>query len=367
MKIGIVLGTRPEIIKLSSLIRLLQDQRQDFFIAHTNQHYSANMDAIFFKELQLPSPKYNLGIGSGGHGAQTGKMLIALEEVFVTEKPDVVFVQGDTNSVLAGALAAAKMGIKVAHVEAGLRSYDRSMPEEINRIIVDHMSGYCFAPTKSEANILRDEGVEPEKVFVVGNTIVDAVMSNSKLADPSAQDIAKKGPYILITLHRPSNADDPKRLSLVLETLRSISKESNLRLVLPIHPRTAKNIEQFKLSLDDFEVLEPQGYLSFLTLEKEAAIIVTDSGGIQEEACILQVPCLTLRPNTERPDTVRVGANALGGETSVEIKKNFLKMRKVRPGWENPYGDGSTARQMLAAVTGEAVSRSPKTKSEKKR
>src|SRR5665647_453229 len=209
MKHCIILGTRPEIIKMSSLIRELQDNGEDFIIIHSNQHYSKEMDAVFFEELELPKPKYNLNIGSGLHGAQTAKIIQGVEEILVDEKPDVVYVQGDTNTVLGGALAAAKLGIKVAHIEAGLRSYDRNMPEEINRIMTDHISDFLFSPTEAAAKILKSEGIDESKIFVVGNTIVDAVSQNIDIAKAKVDILnklnIKEKEYFLLTLHRPGN------------------------------------------------------------------------------------------------------------------------------------------------------------------
>lgn len=348
MKICIILGTRPEIIKLSPIIRYCGKKKLDYFIIHTNQHYSENMDKIFFKELDLPSPRYNLNIGSGNQGDQTGRMIIEIEKILINEKPNIVLVQGDTNSVLAGALAASKLGIKIGHVEAGLRSYDRTMPEEINRIITDHISDYLFCPTKKQKEILVSEGISEAKIFVTGNTIVDSVYQSLKIIN---KDQLKKynlnpGDYILLTMHRPSNVDNKEVLTKQINNISKLGKEKDLKIIFPIHPRTKKNIGSFKIDIpDNFKVIEPLGFLDLLSLEKNAKIILTDSGGIQEEACILGVPSLNLRENTERPECVEVGASKIvGSEYGLLIKgyDYFDKSKNLK--WRNPFGENATRK-----------------------
>lgn len=351
MKIAIILGTRPEIIKLSPIIRESQKQNLDFFIIHTTQHYTKYLDRIFFEELNLPQPKYNLGVRSGNHGEQTGKILIKVEGVLEKENPDIVLVEGDTNSVLAGGLAAFKLGIKVGHVEAGLRSYDRTMPEEINRILVDHISDYLFAPTNKASFILKGEGIESKKIFVVGNTIVDAVFQNLKIAEK--KDILKKlqlkpKKYFLLTLHRPSNVDYKKNFYDILKGLNLIYKKFKLPIIFPIHPRTEKQLKIFELELPDgINILEPVGYLEFLQLEQSATLCLTDSGGIQEEACVLKVPCVTIRENTERVESIEVGANILAGTMPEKICYSVKKMLNKKPSWSNPFGDGKSGRRIV--------------------
>ena len=265
MKIAIVVGTRPEIIKMSSIIRVCQSKKQknndfDFFILHTGQHYSYNMDKVFFEQLELPIPKYNLDVGSGSHGEQTAKILIGVEKVLKIERPDVVLVQGDTNTVLAGALATSKLGIKVGHVEAGLRSYDRRMPEETNRVIADHLSDFLFAPTEKSKQILLDEGILSDKIFVTGNTIVDAVYQNQKLADKKVDilknlDLTNKE-YFLVTTHREENVDDKNRFEQILNGLQEIHNRFGLPVVYPVHPRSKKMIEEFNLDFDGVNLIE---------------------------------------------------------------------------------------------------------------
>jgi UDP-N-acetylglucosamine 2-epimerase (non-hydrolysing) len=356
MKISIILGTRPEIIKLSPIIRILEKTSEDWHIIHTNQHYSENMDKIFFKELNLPNPKYNLNIGSGTHGEQTGKMLIKIEKVLLKEKPDVVIVQGDTNTVLAGALVASKLKIDIAHVEAGLRSFDRTMPEEINRVLTDHLSSYLFAPTEIAKNNLLREGIDKEKIFVVGNTIVDATLQNLKIAEKNidVKDFLNgiDNNYFLLTLHRAENVDNKNRLKEIIDALFEMIEIYKKPIIFPIHPRTKNRLKEFNLferlkSNKNIEIIEPVGYLEFLMLEKNAELILTDSGGVQEEACILKVPCITLRDNTERPETVEVGANILVGSDKNKLIEAVEIMLKRDKNWINPYGDGKSGERIV--------------------
>jgi len=352
MKVLIILGTRPEIIKMTPVIRECRRQKLDFFILHTNQHYSKNLDKIFFEELELPQPKYNLRVGSGSHAEETGKMLIGIEKVLTKEGPDVVLVEGDTNTVLAGALAAVKLHIKVGHVEAGLRSYFRKMPEEINRILTDHCSDFLFAPTKKAREILLSEGISEKKIFVTGNTIVDTVYQNLKLARKKSKILdrlnLKKENYFLLTAHRPENVDKKERLKGILEGLDLIYKKFNLLIIYPIHPRAKKMINKFKLKVPEgIRLIEPVGYLDFLQLEANAKLVLTDSGGVQEETCILKVPCVTLRDNTERAETLEVNGNVLAGANSQKILKSSLKMLKQKRNWKNPFGDGRAGEKII--------------------
>lgn len=354
-KISIILGTRPEIVKMSSIINECQKRQLNFFILHTNQHYSDKLDRIFFKELNLPQPKYNLGVGSNNHGRQTGEMLIEIEKVLIKEKPNIVLVEGDTNTVLAGALAAAKLYIKVGHIEAGLRSYFREMPEEINRILTDHCSDFLFAPTRKAKEILLKEGIPAKKIFVTGNTIVDAVYQNSKLAQKKSKILErlglKKGDYFLVTAHRQENVDKKERLKGVLEGLDSVYQKFNLPIIYPIHPRTEKMINKFKLSVPKgIKLIEPVGFLDFLQLEANAKLILTDSGGVQEEACILKVPCVTLRDNTERPETIEVSSNILAGASPQRILKCVSKRLEKGKDWKNPFGDGKAGEKIINII-----------------
>jgi UDP-N-acetylglucosamine 2-epimerase (non-hydrolysing) len=351
MKISIVLGTRPEIIKMSPVIRLCEQLALDYFVLHTGQHYSYNMDRVFFEQLALTEAKYNLDVGSASHAEQTGKMLIKIEQVLKKEKPDVVLVQGDTNTVLAGALAAAKLGIKVGHVEAGLRSYDREMPEEINRVLADHASDYLFAPTEKSQNILLGEGIPNENVFVTGNTVVDAVFQNLELSKSGSTILDElcltEGDYFLVTVHRQENVDDQMRFRGIIEGLQSVGREFGVKLIYPIHPRARKQIQAFGIETDGISLVDPVDYLSFLQLESKAKLIFTDSGGVQEESCILGVPCVTLRDNTERPETLEVKSNVLAGTAPNKILESAKSIIDQNTDWKNPFGDGNSAKRIL--------------------
>ncbi len=349
------MGTRPEIIKLSPVIRELEKNKINFFIIHTNQHYSYEMDKVFLDELKLPQPKYNLNLNQiRNHGEMVGKMLIGIEKILLNEKPDLVIVQGDTNTTLAGALASSKLRIKLAHVEAGLRSYDQSMPEEINRKITDHLSDFLFCPTTNQKKILLKEGVAKKNIFVTGNTIVDAVFQNIRIADEK-KDLVKKYKnqnYFLLTLHRPANVDDKKVLERIIKTLEKIADGYKTLIIFPIHPRTKKNLEKFniKTNKNKIKIIKPIGYLEMLLAEKYAKLIFTDSGGLQEEACILRVPCVTLRFNTERPETIEVGANMLAGNKEKQIIKSVKIMLSKKKNWKNPFGNGDSGKKIIKII-----------------
>jgi UDP-N-acetylglucosamine 2-epimerase (non-hydrolysing) len=350
MKVSVVIGTRPEIIKMAPVIRELQAQGADFFILHTGQHYSYNLDKIFFEELELPRPKYNLEVGSGSHGEETGKMLTGTEKVLLREKPDIVLVEGDTNSVVAGALAAAKLHIKVGHVEVGLRSYDRNMSEELNRILTDHLSDYLFAPTEETKHNLLREAIPEDKISVTGNTIVDAVCQNLELARGKSQILngleLEHGSYFLVTAHRQENVDVRGRLQGILEGLRLVHERFHLPLVYPIHPRTRRRLEEFGLEIPPgLRLIEPLGFLDFLLLEANAVSVLTDSGGVQEEACILKIPCITLRDNTERPETLQVGGNMLAGTKPQRILDSVDLMLSREKNWRNPFGEAKQGEE----------------------
>ena len=350
MKVAIVLGTRPEIIKMSPIIRALEERGMEFFILHTGQHYSYNMDQVFFEQLKLPQPKYNLRVGSGTHAEETGRMMIGIEKVLFEEEPDIVLVEGDTNTVLAGALASVKVGVTLGHVEAGLRSFDRSMPEEINRIVADHVSDLLFAPTEvAKGNLLR-EGISEEKIFVTGNTIVDAVYQNLNLTE-SVNFQFTNDDYFLVTVHRQENTDNLKRLKGIIEGLKLVREYFNTPIVYPAHPRARKMINKYGIDTEGLNVIEPLDYLSFLKLESKAKLIFTDSGGVQEEACILRVPCVTLRYNTERPETIDVGANILAGTEPNNILEKAKIMINTSRDWRNPFGDGRAAERIVNIIS----------------
>lgn len=352
--IAIILGTRPEIIKMSPIIRACDAQGEDYFTLHTGQHYSYELDRAFFEDLELPEPKYNLDVGSGTHAEQTGKIMTGIEKILLEEKPEVVLVQGDTNTVLAGALAASKLHIKVGHVEAGLRSFDRRMPEEINRVVADHISDVLFPPTETAKRNLMDEGIPEEEIFVTGNTIVDAMEQNLAIAQRKGDllqelGITAKG-FFLVTAHRAENVDSKQRLEGIFRGLKAIRNEFSLPIVFPVHPRTAKTVQAFGLSPDGIKVTKPLGYLDFLQLEANARLVLTDSGGLQEESCILGVPCVTLRDNTERPETIEVGANVLAGTDPDAMLSCVGEMLTRGRPWANPFGDGRAGEHIVREV-----------------
>ncbi|ASJ06953.1 non-hydrolyzing UDP-N-acetylglucosamine 2-epimerase [Thermococcus pacificus] len=356
MRPAFVFGTRPEIIKLSPVIRAFIKRGVEPLLIHTGQHYDYEMSAVFLEELELPEIDYHLEVGSGTQAEQTGLAMMKIEKVLMDEKPDVTLVQGDTNTVLAGALASVKLKIPVAHVEAGLRSFDRTMPEEINRVLADHASEVLFPPTEEARRNLEREGIT-ENVYVTGNTIVDAVLQNAEMAEKKSDVLErfslKPGEYILITAHRAENTDSRENLEKLIEILESLP----MRAIYPMHPRTKNRLKEFGLlgkveGIENLIVTKPLGYLDFLKLERNAFAIMTDSGGIQEEAIILNVPCLTLRYNTERPETVEAGGNVLVGlekERALNYINKLLNdaefYRKMASA-PNPFGDGKAGERI---------------------
>jgi len=359
-KICFVFGTRPEIIKLSPVIKECVKRKIDFITVHTGQHYSENMDKIFWEGLQLPKIDYNLEVGSANHGTQTAKMLVGIEDILIDEQPSIVVVQGDTNSVLAGAVAAAKLHIPVAHVEAGLRSFDMSMPEEVNRILAGSVATYHFAPTQGAKENLLREGEDESSIFVVGNTIVDSVNENVVIAAEQSTVLNElfkiDTRYALVTVHRQENADVKENLEQIIEAIKRVSKENDLKIVWPVHPRTKKQLETFGLlkdvkAIDGMHLIEPVGFFDMLRLQKASAVVMTDSGGLQEESCILGVPCVTLRSNTERPETVDVGANILAGNKTADIVAAVKQMLSQDAKQDNPFGDGTSAKQIMDVLS----------------
>jgi len=350
MKIAVILGTRPEIMKVSPIIRELEKRKIKHIVIHTGQHYSHNLDQIFFNDLKLKKPDYNIHVGSKSSPTQIGLMMIKMEKILREFNPDVVLVPGDTQTALGGALTARKLNMKIGHVEAGLRSYDESMPEEWNRRMIDHCSDYMFAPTNISRDILLGEGISKKRIFVTGNTIVDAVQQSTKIAELST--ILKKlnlisKQYVLVSIHRQENVSDTKKLKNLIKSLKIIQKEFSIPVIFPIHPRTKKAIKDLKIDLKNITVIEPIGYLDFLHLQKNSKLVLTDSGGIQEETTILKIPCVTLRHNTERPESVHVGANIIAGTSPEKILKCAKIMIKRKRNWRNPFGNGKTAKKIV--------------------
>ena len=354
MKIGIILGTRPEIIKMSPIIRELERRKSNYFILHTGQHYSYDMDKIFFEELNLPSPKYNLNVGSHIYGKQLNLMIKGLEDTLKRENPDIILIQGDTTTVLSAALVGYRLGIKIAHVESGLRSY-AVMIEEINRVITGLHAEYLFAPTPLSRDNLLKEGIDENKIFVVGNTIVDALLENIEIAN-SKYDILKKlnlekNSYILVTAHRPECVDNKNNLRSILHGLELVRNKFGIPVIFSAHPRTRNRINEFDLKIaNEITVIEPQGYLEFIQLIANAKLVITDSGGLQEESCVLKVPCVTIREETERPESIDVGGNILAGYDPIKILKYSEKMVGKDRNWENPFGDGRSASKIIDII-----------------
>lgn len=351
-KLVTIVGARPQFIKAAAVSRELRTRFREVLV-HTGQHYDDNMSRVFFDEMEIPRPDYNLGIGSGGHGAQTGAMLAAIEEVLLREAPDRVMVYGDTNSTLAGALAAAKMNIPVAHVEAGLRSFRRDMPEEINRVLTDHLADRLFCPGETAVRNLAAEGIITG-VYPVGDVMYEALMRAVDLAKRHTDVLARmglvQGNYVLATIHRAENTDDPVRLQALMAALAAIARD---RIVIfPVHPRTRAKLlgkpATGSRTASNLRLMEPQGYLDMVRLESGAAVIVTDSGGIQKEAYWLRVPCVTLRRETEWVETVQQGWNTLAGTDGERIRQAVLNAVRPTERADVYRGAGSVARLIQA-------------------
>jgi UDP-GlcNAc3NAcA epimerase len=351
MKIVSIVGARPQFIKCAPLSRQLRKEHREI-IVHTGQHYDPEMSDIFFKELDIHRPDYNLGVGSGSHAEQTCKMLVGIEEILIKEKPDLVIVFGDTNSTIAGSLAASKLHIPVAHVEAGLRSFDRSMPEEVNRVVTDHISDLLFCPTKTSVDNLAQEGIT-HGVHLTGDVMVDALEYNRHIAEKKSGVIERFGlsgrPYLVLTIHRPANTDSKTNMENILF---AIGKSGRLT-IFPLHPRTRKCLRDHGLwdtLPSNIRVTEPLGYLDMLRLMGHAEKIITDSGGVQKEAHILGIPCITLRDTTEWVETLTGGWNVLAGAEESKIRTEIMKPAPVNESRINHFGDGDASlkiRQIL--------------------
>jgi UDP-N-acetylglucosamine 2-epimerase (non-hydrolysing) len=345
-----VIGTRPNFVKMAPVIAQLQEQLPDgeHVIVHTGQHYDRLMSQIFFEELGVPDPTHRLDVGSGTHAVQTARVMERLEPVIEAERPDVVLVPGDVNSTLAAALVVSKMGIPLAHVESGLRSFDRTMPEEINRIVADEFSDFLFLHSSEAVDNLRAEGIEDERMHFVGNTMIDSLVTmeprirEARVAERLGADA---GDYLLVTLHRPALVDGPL-LPEVVDQLTAIARD--LPVVFPVHPRTRARIEEQGLE-PGFELIDPVGYLDFLSLEADARAVLTDSGGVQEETTYLGVPCFTLRDNTERPVTLRAGTNTLLGLAPERIAEILptLASKSDEPQSAPEMWDGLAAKRLV--------------------
>ena len=357
-KILSVVGARPNFVKIAPVAKAFKKYKNEVkhLLCHTGQHFDERMSEVFFNDLKMPRPDFNLGISGGSHAEQTARIMLEMEKVLAVEKPDLVIVPGDVNSTLAAALVASKMGIPIAHVEAGLRSYDKTMPEEINRIVTDVVSDLLFVTEHSGMHNLRDEGVDDDKIFFVGNTMIDTLEANYDIVEASPitdeLDLPKEN-YIVATFHRPSNVDDPESLRELMATLGRLAEHR--KLVFPVHPRTRKNIAKF--GLEDtmppgLLLTEPLGYIEFLSLMRYAELVITDSGGIQEETTYMNVQCITVRKNTERPVTIDVGTNHLVGISMEKVEKTAMDILggTTKPGRIPELWDGKAAKRIAEII-----------------
>jgi UDP-N-acetylglucosamine 2-epimerase (non-hydrolysing) len=350
MKFVTIVGARPQFIKLAPVSRALRAAGYTEVIVHTGQHYDENMSGAFFTELGIPTPDYHLGVGSGSHGAQTGRMLAAIEEALIAERPDGVILFGDTNSTLAGALAAVKLQIPIGHVEAGLRSYDRTIPEEINRLVTDHVSTYLYCPTQHACDQLRAEGVTTG-VELSGDVMYDILLQmRPQLEERTPRLLESLGvradAYTLVTIHRPATTDHREILAPILAGLSALPG----KVIFPVHPRTRKSIERHALTLGpNVRAIEPLGYIDMLALTASAHRVVTDSGGLQKEAFLLETPCITLRDRTEWPETVAVGWNTLVASDPDAMLVAWSVTPPADPDI-NPFGDGDAAGHIVASL-----------------
>ncbi len=355
-RIVTIIGTRPEIIKMAPVVKALDALDHEHVLVHSGQHYDLLMDEIFFRDMQLRDPDYQYELREQPPHLQVATTMRQIADV--AKDADLVMVHGDTNTTLAGALLANKLGRRLAHVEAGIRSFDKTMPEEVNRIVADQLSDLKFAPTEIARDNLARENIH-EGVHVVGNSVIDALIQNLPVAEAKSEILARlgleKGRYILLTFHRAENVDSKERLAKALEAFERVTKATGLDIIFPVHPRTKKRLKAFGLlsraaANRQLHRIEPIGYLDLLILEKHAALVMTDSGGLQEESCFFQVPCVTLRENTERPETLDIGANVLAGTDPDRISAAVRRQLDARREWPNPYGNGTTSKMIASIV-----------------
>jgi UDP-N-acetylglucosamine 2-epimerase (non-hydrolysing) len=357
-RIVTIIGTRPEIIKMAPVVKALDGLDHEHILVHSGQHYDLVMDRIFFRDMDLREPDHQFELKEQPPHLQVATTMRQVSGV--TDDADLVVVHGDTNTTVAGALLAKKQGRPLAHVEAGIRSFDKTMSEEINRIIADQLSDLLFAPTPTARDNLRAENVD-RGVHVVGNSVIDALVQNLPIAEAKSDVLSRLGVrrrgYVLLTFHRAENVDSKESLARALEAFEAAADEAGLPIIFAIHPRTTKRLQEFGLEarakgLSALRRIEPTGYLDMLVLEKEAALVLTDSGGLQEESCFLRVPCVTLRENTERPETLDIGSNILAGTDPKRVRAAVRHQLDAKRDWYNPYGDGKTASATAGIVSG---------------
>jgi len=358
VKVVHIVGARPNFMKVAPVLNALKVHRRVVqTLVHTGQHYDANMSDVFFQQLSIPAPDVNLDVGSGTHARQTADVMIRFEPVVLKAKPDIVLVYGDVNSTVAAALVCAKLGIRIGHVEAGLRSFDRTMPEEINRLITDQLADMLFTPSEDADLNLRNEGIAAEKVFLVGNVMIDSLVRllpiAQRLNDNRRNHNRMPERYVLVTLHRPSNVDDSATLKGLLELLLEVN--CDLSVVFPVHPRTRQRIAEFGFNADRLRLFDPLPYIEFLALQARSTMVITDSGGIQEETTYLGVPCLTVRDNTERPITVSKGTNVLVGRNPERLRTEICNVLagKAKKGTVPPLWEGHAGERIANVLAGQ--------------
>jgi len=355
-RIVTIIGTRPEIIKMAPVVKAIDALDHEHVLVHSGQHYDVMMDRIFFRDMELREPDHQFELKAQPPHLQVATTMRQVAPV--AKDANLVIIHGDTNTTVAGGLLASKQGRPLAHVEAGIRSFDKTMPEEVNRIIADHLSNLLFAPTPTARENLQRENVT-EGVHVVGNSVIDALLQNRATAEKRSDVLARLGMnpsgYVLLTFHRSENVDSKERLARALVAFERAAHEAGLPILFPIHPRTAKRLREFGLekraaAQPSLRRIEPTGYLDMLVLEKNAALVMTDSGGLQEESCFFRVPCVTLRENTERPETLEIGSNVLAGTDPERVRDAVRRQLDGNRNWPNPYGDGTTGLQVAERV-----------------
>jgi UDP-N-acetylglucosamine 2-epimerase (non-hydrolysing) len=354
MKVLNIVGARPNFMKIAPIVEEMKKAPEiEQLLIHTGQHYDEGMSDVFFRDLGIPVPDVHLGVGSGSHAEQTARIMVEFEKVCLEQNPDLVTVVGDVNSTMACSIVAAKLLVPVAHVEAGLRSFDRTMPEEINRLLTDAIAELLLTTSRDADENLKREGIDPAKIHFVGNVMIDTLVKHREKAAaldiPSKLNVKKSG-FALVTLHRPSNVDDRSVLQEILEALHEVSK--TMPVIFPIHPRTTKRVAEFGLSLNGITTTDPLGYLEFLSLMSNAGVVLTDSGGLQEETTILKVPCLTLRHNTERPVTITHGTNIMVGPDKKRILEAVQRIVSGdwKPSGPPEYWDGRAAQRIVEVI-----------------